>query len=349
MLKTLNPLRLVALLLLVVLALAGCSMKSGPEKALEEIRTAIETHDPVKFERYVDLDQVLGQAFDLYFATAMQELGAQDQDGFEALGASMGMAMVERMKPSLIQATKQSVLADIEDRPPPARLIEQPDMSEVYEGASTDWEVVSVKEDGPIAIVGVRYQPADSNEPDVLELKMTQECDGDWRVVQIANFEAIIASQQARDAQRAAERAEKLAALNEKTRAQMARHLAVTDHTIAVQQEALDPAILLNIELENPGSVDVAEATVEVDWRDGDGEEVRSGRLGIDALPAGEKDIRGYKFSVNPFYDPRLSLYNDLIKERAVTVETRITRVVLADGTTLEERETLPAADGGEG
>ena len=37
MLKTLNPLRLVALLLLVVLALAGCSMKSGPEKALARV------------------------------------------------------------------------------------------------------------------------------------------------------------------------------------------------------------------------------------------------------------------------------------------------------------------------
>lgn len=103
---------LVFLLLAIVAAGGGWWYWTGtPTYSMKQIQVALEERDVERFQAHVDLDALLGNAFD-------QLAAAQEpKDGWGEFGRLLGAAV---FKPILVSKLKREILADVAAGRPPA-------------------------------------------------------------------------------------------------------------------------------------------------------------------------------------------------------------------------------------
>jgi hypothetical protein len=296
----------------------GCSFEPTPTDTLQEIKVAVETKDAVKFQRYVDVDSVASKAVDAVMGHAMtSSMPSEDSEGFEAIGAALGMAFMETMKPMMVEAIKAALLEAAGQRPVVGSEGQSHEMTsglaEMFEGSSSSWKASSVKEDGPLAIVSIPFTSEEIGET-VLDLKLEKAESGDWRLTELANLSEIFKKQEAVRAKRKAERE---AALNKHLASfvdQLTKNLAIDDVAFGYT-ESKEPfgnhKIGIWIVITNQTDKVLKEARVAV--KAVVDEKVVTVMVAlIDQLQPGQKSRLYYEKEVNPFYDDLTPVFKAL-------------------------------------
>lgn len=170
---------LVALACAVVLVAAGgfWYYTTTPTYAIGRIEKAVRDHDAALFEKHVDLEAVLGRAFDQVLAPGSNE--GQHSGGWGDLGRVLGATL---LKPQVVGKLKQQVLADVEAGRMPAA--ESLSTRPTFEGLD------SVRRDGAQALATLRVR--DGERLLLVEVRM-RERGGTWQVIEIANLRQLVA------------------------------------------------------------------------------------------------------------------------------------------------------------
>jgi hypothetical protein len=170
-----------AVLALIVLLLVGSAggywyYTTTPTYSVKQIERAIREHDAQRFETYVDLDAVLGSAFD-QLMSAERESG--DTDGtWGEVGRVLGAAL---LKPQLVARFKRRILDDITaGRTPASQTISS---RPVFAG------IDHVRRDGVVAQVGLNVR--DGARAYVLEVRMLRR-GSHWQAIAIENLAQIV-------------------------------------------------------------------------------------------------------------------------------------------------------------
>jgi hypothetical protein len=167
-------LAVLALLLLVLVGGAGgwWYWTGTPTYSVKQIEAALRDRDVESFQAHVDLDALLGDAFDQLAAAE----GAKD--GWGEFGRMLGAAI---FKPILVSKLKREVLADVAAGRPPA--------SATISARPSVAGIERVTRRGALADVGLRVQ--DGARSYVVELRLRQ-AGRRWRAISISNLPALV-------------------------------------------------------------------------------------------------------------------------------------------------------------
>lgn len=169
-----------AVLALIVLVLATAAggywyYTTTPTYSVKQIESAIRERDAERFEAYVDLDAVLGNAFD-------QLLNAERESGgggaWDELGRVLGAAL---LKPQLVAKFKRQILDDVAAGRAPA--------STAISSRPTLAGIDHVRRDGAVAQVGLNVQ--DGGRSYVLEVRLRRR-GSHWQAIEIVNLADVV-------------------------------------------------------------------------------------------------------------------------------------------------------------
>lgn len=91
-------------------AYAGYRITSSPSYAIRQLVTAVREHDAATAREYLDIRATSKQVVDeVMERTVSKALIDSDDGGFAALGAALGMSMIERMKPVMVASLQKSI------------------------------------------------------------------------------------------------------------------------------------------------------------------------------------------------------------------------------------------------
>lgn len=169
-----------AVLALIVLILVGAAggfwyYTTTPTYSVKQIESALRDHDAERFETYVDLDAVLGSAFD-------QLMTAESTGGtggaWDSVGRVLGAAL---LKPQLVAKFRRQILDDITAgrTPAGATISSRPVLAGIDH----------VRRDGALARVGLKVQ--DGARAYVLDVRLRQR-GSHWQAIEIVNLAEIV-------------------------------------------------------------------------------------------------------------------------------------------------------------
>ncbi len=168
----------VAVLVLILLVVAGAAggywyYTGTPTYAVAQIESALRERDVERFQAHVDLDALLGNAYD-------QLARAQDERrGWGEFGRLLGVTL---LKPALVSKLKSEILADVAAGRPPA--------SATISARPVVAGRTHVRRDGELADVGLRVQ--DGARSYVVELRLRRS-GRRWRAIEVRNLAALVA------------------------------------------------------------------------------------------------------------------------------------------------------------
>lgn len=198
--------KLYAFLAVLLLILAGGSycyvhfyMKT-PDYALQQIQASLEDHDTEKFQRYVDLEDLLDTSYDDFMSGILEV----EQPLSPEVKATVG-DLTQMLKAPLLTSFKAAVLdyvrtgdwnadaAEGDDRGiqamDSAQVLEK---SGLRESAFRKVDSLARDKEAGTAVAKVRIFQAEANEEFVLDVQFTEQADGSWRVTEITNFHEFI-------------------------------------------------------------------------------------------------------------------------------------------------------------
>lgn len=187
---------IISVIVIVVIAIAiyYWQWTRSPKYSLLQAKKAIENHDVVSFEKYVDVQSLTERLIDQFLdlATAQQE---QPVDEWEQMGQNIAKGFINLLKPQLAKLAKEQVAYYVEkgsfedakdkDESPKFSLKEIWNKSGGEKSKFRGFEYV--KKDGKIAVVGLSFFHEEYNTKLVLDIKM-REKDGYWQVAELSNF-----------------------------------------------------------------------------------------------------------------------------------------------------------------
>ena len=191
----------IALLLILVGGVYGYVnfyMKT-PDYALQEIEVALEKHDQQKFERYVDLDSLLDHYYDSLMDGLLESNGALPQETMDTVSD-----FTQMLKAPLITSFRGAVLNYVQtgtwgDAPEGAEAdLPSLDAGQVLEKSGLHKAVfrqldsVAADDETGTAVAKARIYQEEAKAEFVLDVVLTQQADGDWRVTEIANFHEFV-------------------------------------------------------------------------------------------------------------------------------------------------------------
>lgn len=318
-----------------------------PEYSLHQIQRALEIHDVAKFEKHVDLESVTSRLIDDALASSSQ--GTESlQDGPEALGSAIGAGLIQLMKPRLVSAFRDQVL----------RWVETGSVGDQRDSASADAPEISlnsmfrragageggfrgidyVKKQGKIALVGLGLRNATLESDLAVELKL-RDVGGYWQLVELSNLPQLLARIEQLEAQR-------LAALNEPIRAEIARTMLLEHASKKNRTDdwGISKTVDIGLSIRNLSGRRISEyyATIkvvrpsgaivkEMSVKDLDG--LEPGGLGGGVW---SRDVNMFDVSDNALYD---------LPSGQAGIEVEFTRIVFDQGTELKVFRSLAEAE----
>jgi len=179
--------------------------RSSPAYSLAQIRGAIEEGNRLRFQQYVDLDRFLTEAMDqLIGQTAIERPTDDDATGFGALGAALGRALADQMKPAMVQGLRGAVLDGVESgRFSEAFAEDEADSDESIPigladlGGSTGATpqafegIGTITREGDVALAEMRFRHVQLDTTLALQLRM-ERVDRHWLVVAPENLDSYI-------------------------------------------------------------------------------------------------------------------------------------------------------------
>ncbi len=115
--KVLKHKKVIVISLLVLLILSGAGFywwTTTPKYTLYQIRKAYNKHDVDLALKYIDLDAVFEDYWKDLQKSLLEQISNSDNE-WEAIGVVMGQGMIEKMKPTLKDQMKDSIIETIKD------------------------------------------------------------------------------------------------------------------------------------------------------------------------------------------------------------------------------------------
>ncbi|MBV9109944.1 MAG: DUF2939 domain-containing protein [Gemmatimonadetes bacterium] len=254
--------RLIAAAAAVVVVLAAGFLylhyRNSPRYALAQIRSAVERHDRLRFERYVDVDRFSTTLVDQLTGHIAAESFRQtsvSENGMGALGSALGIGLLERLKPAMVEAVRSSVresvqngsLAGLFSKPGKQGQVDLQRLgSTMGVGKDVFLGIGGIRQDGGTALVDLRVHPILLDTVLTVSLRM-EKVDGTWRVVAPDNLTAYLATLSRLQAA-------KLAAVNAAARARLKELVAFGPVQVDARETSLlGTALRLHLTATNRG------------------------------------------------------------------------------------------------
>jgi len=191
------PLTSIAVLTIVIIC-GYWYWTTTPEHAVFQIKSAINTHDVDRFEKYVALDEALESIFDQVLSSSLGSASNNSEDGFKQLGSMIGLGMINMLKPNLVSYGKQEIIKYIKTG-------SYSDISAAGSDAEKFREVVgdfsqlkhvsidnySIHKQGMLSILNVPIENKDVGKSFDLEIIMNDK-GGYWQVTGFRNIGDIL-------------------------------------------------------------------------------------------------------------------------------------------------------------
>jgi len=156
-----------------------CYWMKTPTYSLGLIQDAVEAHDVVKFQKHVNLNHLIGKAYDDSITLQEEILGEEIRND------RFTMLLMERMKPAIVNGLENAILSRIEGKKHASSSYTSTD-SGMFNNLSeekTEVKNISVKE----VQDGVAHVALTLNNRNIT-VKMIELEDGTWRVEEIVNI-----------------------------------------------------------------------------------------------------------------------------------------------------------------
>jgi hypothetical protein len=323
-----------ALLLAVAVLLGGLGIayrhwSSSPSYSLRQIQQALETHDVVKFEKYVDVETVSSRLID----DVMTQVETRDES--PATGLATGL--VQLMKPRLVDAIQEQVTRLIEtgnfagssDTAASGDLgnVSLEQMSDQIGAREDSYNGVAyTRSQGKIALLGLEFHNSALDTTMVLELKMRAH-DGYWQLVELVNLIELIEKAQALEAAL-------LDKLNEPIRREISDVLRVdiTKKTNDTDRWGISKQVTLGISVRNISSRTVAGYSAVIDVLDlTTGIHLKEVLVHYDEhIAPSANGFGAWTMDVNMFDKSASRIYE--LPTKSVRLEVSFNRIVFDDG-----------------
>lgn len=166
--------------------------KKSLRYSLNQVRHAFETHDLMKFEKFVDLDSVIARFVDQMIDTNMAK-----QQTNNPLRGNFAQGIIQMMKPQLQFTISQQIKAMVERGADSVNKDEEESTVNLAsffkkDDANLDYKgIESTKKEGKIATVTLAFYQAKTKDEAKLDVKMRQ-MDGYWQVAELPNASTFI-------------------------------------------------------------------------------------------------------------------------------------------------------------
>lgn len=186
-----------------------CYWVQRPMYAAEQICIAVNTGDTMLFEKYVDLQNVYGKAYDQYSEILVQEQSARLKDPKwlpRKLSGKMAVSVLRTFKPEIVATLKDITLNNIAKkneknttRPKPKQglpelfvklldtVAEENDLKNLD---VVNYDVTKVSD--TVAEGEVHFKSRVKETPFILKFRMERTSNTNWRVTEITNLTQII-------------------------------------------------------------------------------------------------------------------------------------------------------------
>lgn len=145
-------------------------VKASPQYSIYQLYQAIDQHDYEKFKQYVDVEGISNNIIDKALTSTTEESkkDTSNNDPFYQLGYSLGLGLVNSMKPQL----KETMITGIK------KAVEDGSFKKDYKPKSIPdiFSVIEVKKTGKVADVIIKSQGKDN-----LKIKM-RDMNGYWQI-----------------------------------------------------------------------------------------------------------------------------------------------------------------------
>ncbi len=325
----------IAAIVIVVGIFGYLTWKKSPRYSLNQVRHAFETHDLMKFEKYVDTETLVTRFVDQTLAEHMEEQQANDAAG--EWGMNLAQGIIQAMKPQLVSTVEQQIKSLVEQGSDAASEAVEDDAAvnlaaffKENEETNLDFEgVEGTKKDGKIATVTLAfYQPRTKDELK-LEVKMRQ-MDGYWQVAELPNATAFIEQTNAIREKILAEKNQPIVAEIQKALiVQSARKYERSD-SWGIERNAVFDVVLKNI-----GTKDIKTINGLITAKDKDGNTIKSITFADDeGVAAGQETTGSWYFATNQFIDEEKRLYETPNEDMQIDVSLQ--KIVFSDGSELK-------------
>lgn len=189
---------IITIVIILIVALVSILYRQhtlSPEYSLWQAKKAVEQHDVISFEKYVDVEGVSNSLIDQVISMRKEE--TQPQHESEQLGESIAKGLVMLLKPHLSKMASEQMVKYVETGKF-EEVEKSPQSGEPNISLSSIWEksgkeenafkgVEYVKKEGKIAYIGLKFFQKNYNTSLILVLKMRDK-GGYWQVAEINNF-----------------------------------------------------------------------------------------------------------------------------------------------------------------
>ncbi|MGD9930373.1 MAG: hypothetical protein AB7U05_10170 [Mangrovibacterium sp.] len=87
----------------------------SPQYSIKQIKKSVHKKQRIKFEQYVDIENLSKQAVEAFINQTMLEAWQENEDGWGLLGSALGNRLFESMKPTIVSLLRTSIEESVEN------------------------------------------------------------------------------------------------------------------------------------------------------------------------------------------------------------------------------------------
>ena len=300
----------------------------APSYSLKQVSNAIETHDLMKFQKYVDIESAVARFVD---QTMTENLAKQQASG-NSLGADFAQGIIQAMKPQLQSTIEQQIKALVEKGSDSAEEDVADDaninLANFFQrNKETNLEyrgVEGTKKEGKIATVTLAFYQPQTKDEMRLDVKMRQ-MDGYWQVAELPNASAFVDQVNTVREKILAEKNKPL--IEEMKKALSVQSVKKDEYTGSY---GFERKALFEIQYKNVGQKDIKAWYGIIKANDLNGQLIKAYAIKEEeSLPAGKETSGVWEFDTNQFIDEENRLYKTQNEQMKIDVQPW--RIVFAD------------------
>lgn len=263
-----------------------------PAYSLQLIRTSIEKHDLVTFEKHVDIDTLMSHGFDDFLKSQVKN--EDDLKMAQNFAAMIKPGFVDALKNALKEYVQTGASDDKkEGKETPATAVKNKTKldSLQYKSSST------ISKEGKNAVVEILFHDPQLSKDFALKLRMTELEDRTWRLVQLENLADFII-------QREKAQEEKLAELNQPIAKELASYIETEKPSIQVvslDSWGINKAAQIAIPMTFPQEKKIVQLYGKIDIFNGNVLLATKSFHATGSTYAGKKIVSQSNISLNPF------------------------------------------------
>ena len=191
--------KIIILLIILVGIVTGLYwyVTTTPEYSLNQIKNSIENHDVPLFQKHVDVKTISSRLIDDVMTAVLDETDYENE--WEELGGSLGLGLIQMMKPRLIDIVEEQMIRFVEKGSIDESTSDElgvlgngNDLNNVLENGKDSFKGIDyIRKEGSTAYIGISIEDKTNDWNGTIELLM-RNMGGYWQVSEISNASEIL-------------------------------------------------------------------------------------------------------------------------------------------------------------